>query len=50
MYEPGLDQAVAKGMNVVVSFPKFYGEYAFPAITAKRSVDPDAAARFVRGS
>jgi NitT/TauT family transport system substrate-binding protein len=49
MYEPGLDQAVAKGMKVVVSFPKLYGEYAFSSITAKRSVDPDSAARFVRG-
>lgn len=49
MYEPGLDQAVAKGMKVVVSFPKLYGEYAFSAITAKRSVDPDSAARFVKG-
>jgi NitT/TauT family transport system substrate-binding protein len=49
MYEPGLDQAVAKGMKVVVSFPKLYGEYAFSTITAKRSIDPDAAARFVKG-
>ncbi len=24
MYEPGLDQAVAKGMKVVLSFPKLY--------------------------
>jgi len=29
MYEPGLDQAVAKGMKVVLSFTKLYGEYAF---------------------
>src|SRR5437764_15305036 len=29
MYEPGLDQAVAKGMKVVLGFPKFYGAYAF---------------------
>ncbi|MEA3090067.1 MAG: NitT/TauT family transport system substrate-binding protein [Caballeronia sp.] len=49
MYEPGLDQAVAKGMKVVLSFPKLYGEYAFSSITAKRSIDPDVAARFVKG-
>ncbi|MBB5496442.1 ABC transporter substrate-binding protein [Paraburkholderia sp. MM5384-R2] len=49
MYEPGLDQAVAKGMKVVLGFPKLYGEYAFSSISAKRSVDPDAAARFVKG-
>src|SRR5580698_1344307 len=49
MYEPGLDQAVAKGMKVVLGFPKLYGEYAFSTITAKRGVDPDSAARFVKG-
>jgi NitT/TauT family transport system substrate-binding protein len=49
MYEPGLDQAVAKGMKVVLGFPKLYGEYAFSSISAKKSVDPDAAARFVKG-
>src|SRR3954453_20733641 len=49
MYEPGLDQAVAKGMKVVLGFPKSYGEHAFSSISAKRGVDPDAAARFVKG-
>ena len=49
MYEPGIDQAVAKGMKVAVSFPKLYGEYAFSSITAKKGVDPDAATRFVKG-
>jgi NitT/TauT family transport system substrate-binding protein len=49
MYEPGVDQAVAKGMKVVVSFPKLYGEYAFSSITAKKGIDSDAAARFVKG-
>ncbi|KIZ40990.1 MULTISPECIES: ABC transporter substrate-binding protein [Rhodopseudomonas] len=39
-YEPGLDQVVAKGMKVVVSFPKSYGPYAFSSITAKKDVDP----------
>jgi NitT/TauT family transport system substrate-binding protein len=49
MYEPGVDQAVARGMKVVLGFPKLYGAYAFSCITAKRNVDPDAAARFVKG-
>lgn len=47
MYEPGLDQAVARGMKVVLGFPKLYGPYAFSAITAKKDVDPDTAQRFV---
>lgn len=47
MYEPGLDQAVAKGMKVVLGFPKFYGAYAFSAVTARNDVDPDTAQRVV---
>jgi NitT/TauT family transport system substrate-binding protein len=47
MYEPGLDQVVAKGMKVVLGFPKSYGEYAFSAVTARKDVDPDAAHRVV---
>ena len=49
MYEPGLDQAVAKGMKVVLGFPKFYGAYAFSAVTARTDVDPDTAQRVVTG-
>ena len=49
MYEPGLDQAVAKGMKVVLGFPKFYGAYAFSAVTARNDVDPDTAQRVVNG-
>jgi NitT/TauT family transport system substrate-binding protein len=49
MYEPGLDQAVAKGMKVVLGFPKLYGAYAFSAVTARRDVDPDTAQRVVNG-
>jgi len=49
MYEPGVDQVVAKGMKVVVGFPKLYGPYAFSAITTRRDVDPDAAQRLVKG-
>jgi NitT/TauT family transport system substrate-binding protein len=49
MYEPGLDQAVAKGMKVILGFPKLYGEYAFSAITTRTDVDPDSAQRFVNG-
>jgi NitT/TauT family transport system substrate-binding protein len=47
MYEPGLDQAVAKGMKVVLGFPKFYGAYAFSAVTARNDIDPDTAQRVV---
>ena len=49
MYEPGLDQAVAKGMKVVLGFPKMYGPYAFSAVTARSDVDPDTAQRVVNG-
>ncbi|MGA7806837.1 ABC transporter substrate-binding protein [Bradyrhizobium sp.] len=47
MYEPGLDQVVAKGMKVVLSFPKSYGAYAFSVVTARNDVDPDTAQRVV---
>jgi len=49
MYEPGLDQAVAKGMKVVYGFPKSYGAYAFSSVTARNDVDPDTAQRVVNG-
>ncbi len=49
MYEPNLDQAVAKGMKVVLGFPKLYGPYAFSAITTRTDVDPDITQRFVDG-
>ena len=49
MYEPGLDQVVAKGMKVVVGFPKLYGSYAFSAVTARTDVDADSAERVVKG-
>jgi NitT/TauT family transport system substrate-binding protein len=49
MYEPGLDQVVAKGMKVVVGFPKLYGAYAFSTITARTDVDPDLAQRLTNG-
>jgi len=47
MYEPGLDQVVAKGMKVVLGFPKLYGPYAFSAITARTDVDPEVAQHVV---
>ena len=49
MYEPGLDQAVAKGMKVVLAFPQLYGPYAFSAITSRTDVDPVILQRFVNG-
>jgi len=45
MYEPGLDQVVAKGMKAVFGFPKTYGAYAFSTVTARNDVDPDTAQR-----
>jgi NitT/TauT family transport system substrate-binding protein len=49
LYEPNLEQAAARGMKVVLGFPKLYGAYAFSAISARKNVDPDAAQRFVNG-
>src|SRR5258708_36004343 len=49
MYEPGLDQAVAKGMKVVLGFPKSYGAYAFSAVTGRQHCGPDTAQRVVNG-
>jgi NitT/TauT family transport system substrate-binding protein len=49
MYEPGLDQAVAKGMKVVLGFPKLYGPYAFSAITTRTDADPEITQKFVNG-
>jgi NitT/TauT family transport system substrate-binding protein len=49
LYEPNLDQAVAKGMKVVLGFPKLYGPYAFSAITTRTDADPDTTQRFVNG-
>lgn len=47
MYEPGLEQAVSRGMKVVFGFPKAYGPYAFSSLTARTGVDPDKAQRVV---
>ena len=49
MYEPGLDQVVAKGMKVVLGFPETYGPYAFSAVSARKDVDPAVAQRVVNG-
>jgi NitT/TauT family transport system substrate-binding protein len=49
LYEPGLDQVVAKGMKVVLGFPKLYGAYAFSAITTRTDVDPDLAQKLTSG-
>lgn len=47
LYEPGLDLVAAKGMKVVLGFPKTYGAYAFSSVTAQNTVDPDLAQRVV---
>lgn len=49
MYEPGLDQAVAKGMKVVLGFPKLYGPYQFSAIVARLDANKDTTERFAEG-
>jgi len=49
LYEPGLDQAVAKGMKVVLGFPKLYGAYEFSAIAARKDVDPVLAQKLANG-
>ncbi|MCJ2083521.1 ABC transporter substrate-binding protein [Methylobacterium sp. J-090] len=49
MYEPGLDQVVAKGMKVVLSFPERYGPYAFSAVSARKDVDPAVTQKVVTG-
>lgn len=49
MYEPGVDQAVAEGKKVILSFPKEYGPYAFSTIMARSDVNEDKATKFVAG-
>lgn len=49
MYEPGLDQAAAKGMKVILGFPKLYGPYEFSAISARKDVDPVLAQKLANG-
>jgi NitT/TauT family transport system substrate-binding protein len=49
MYEPGVDQAVAEGKKVIVSFPKEYGPYAFSTIMTRTDIDTDKAQSFVNG-
>lgn len=46
-YQPALEQAVAKGYKVIHSFPQQYGPYLLSGISARKSVDPDTAERFV---
>ena len=46
-YQPALEQAVTKGFKVVHSFPKQYGPYLLSGISARKTVDPDTAERFV---
>jgi NitT/TauT family transport system substrate-binding protein len=46
-YQPALEQAAAKGYKVIHSFPQQYGPYLLSVISARKSVDPDTAERFV---
>lgn len=47
MYEPGLDQAVSRGMKVVYGFPSAFGPYAFSSVSARVDVDPVKAQKVV---
>lgn len=49
MYEPGVDQAVAEGKKVILSYPEEYGEYAFSTIMTRQDIDPELAQPFVNG-
>src|SRR4030081_309580 len=49
MYEPGLDQAVAKGMKVVLGFPQLNDTAPITSNTSRIDVDPDTAQRVVNG-
>ena len=49
MYEPGVDQAVAKGMKVVLGFPKLYGPYGFSDMAARTDADPVMLEHFIVG-
>ncbi|MDZ4842207.1 MAG: ABC transporter substrate-binding protein [Hyphomicrobium aestuarii] len=49
LYQPGLEQVLAKGMKVVLGFPKLYGAYAFSAITVRNDVDPVLAQKLTNG-
>lgn len=47
LYEPGLDQAVAKGMKVIISFPQLYGPYFFSTVATRLNADPETTQKFV---
>lgn len=49
LYEPALDQAVARGMKIIHSFPQQYGPYLLAAISVRKDQDPDKVQRFVSG-
>ena len=49
LYEPGLDQAVAKGMKVAYSFSTMFDAYTVAAISTKKDIDPQLAQQFVAG-
>lgn len=47
MSEPGLDQAVSKGMKVIGEFSKVYGPYAFSTVATTKTVSPEVIQKFV---
>lgn len=49
LYQPGLDQVVARGMKVVYGFSSMADAYTVAAISTRTDIDPDTATRFVTG-
>jgi NitT/TauT family transport system substrate-binding protein len=49
VYEPGVDQLVARGMKVIHSFPQQYGPYLLSAITTRKDQDPETVLGFITG-
>ncbi len=48
LYQPGLDQVVARGMKVVYGFSNMADAYTVAAISTRRDVNPDTATSFVK--
>jgi NitT/TauT family transport system substrate-binding protein len=49
LYQPGLEQAAARGMKVVYGFSSMADAYTVASISTRPNVDPDTATRFVKG-
>ncbi len=47
MSEPGVDQAVSRGMKVIGEFSKFYGPYAYSSVATTKAESPEVIQKFV---